>query len=40
LVIIVYLSIRLDWARVIGKWFPWAVDSSDNDDIPNQSNST
>lgn len=39
-VIIVYLSIRVDWARVIGKWFPWAVDSSDSDDIPNQSKST
>lgn len=40
LVIIVYLSVRVNWARVIGKWFPWAVDSSDNDDIPNQSKST
>lgn len=40
LVIIVYLSVRVDWARIIGKWFPWAVDSSDNDDIPNQSKPT
>jgi membrane protein DedA with SNARE-associated domain len=40
LVVIVYLSVRVNWARVIGKWFPWAVDSSDNDDIPNQSKST
>jgi membrane protein DedA with SNARE-associated domain len=40
LVIIVYLSVRVDWARIIGKWFPWAVDSSDNDDVPNQSKST
>ena len=37
LVIVVYLSVRVDWARVIGKWFPWAIDSSDNDDIANQS---
>jgi membrane protein DedA with SNARE-associated domain len=40
LAVIVYLSIRVDWARIIGKWFPWAVDSSDNDDIPNQSKPT
>jgi membrane protein DedA with SNARE-associated domain len=40
LVIIVYLSVRVDWARVVGKWFPWAVDSSDNDDIPSQSKSS
>ncbi len=40
LAIIVYLSVRVDWARIIGKWFPWAVDSSDNDDIPNQSKPT
>ena len=40
LVIVVYLSVRVDWARVIGKWFPWAIDSSDNDDIANQSRPT
>ena len=40
LVVIVYLSVRVDWARIFGKWFPWAVDSSDNDDIPNQSKPT
>jgi membrane protein DedA with SNARE-associated domain len=27
--IIVFLYIRLDWEKVIGKWFPWAVDRSD-----------
>jgi membrane protein DedA with SNARE-associated domain len=40
LVITVYLSVRVDWARMIGKWFPWAVDNSGNDDIPNQSKPT
>ena len=37
LAIIVYISVRVDWAKVIGKWFPWALDNSDNDDISNQS---
>jgi membrane protein DedA with SNARE-associated domain len=38
--IIVFLSVRLDWGKIIGKWFPWAVDSSTNDDASNQSRST
>jgi membrane protein DedA with SNARE-associated domain len=25
LAIIVYFSLRIDWARVIGRWFPWAL---------------
>lgn len=33
---IVYLSIRMDWAKVIGKWFPWAVDNSYNNDDSNK----
>lgn len=37
LVIIVYLSIRVDWARVIGKWFPWAMNNPDNEDTNSQS---
>lgn len=24
--VIVYYSLRIDWARIIGRWFPWAVD--------------
>lgn len=40
LVSIVYLSVRVDWNKVVGKWFPWAVDGSDNDDIPNKSKSS
>jgi membrane protein DedA with SNARE-associated domain len=39
LVIIVYLAVRIDWARVIGKWFPWAEDGSDDEDFPNRSKS-
>jgi membrane protein DedA with SNARE-associated domain len=25
LAVIVYFSLRIDWARVIGRWFPWAL---------------
>jgi len=27
--IIIYLSYKIDWAKVIGRWFPWTVDKSD-----------
>jgi hypothetical protein len=25
LAIILYLSLKLDWAKIIGKWFPWTL---------------
>ncbi|MGH9993338.1 MAG: VTT domain-containing protein [Nitrososphaera sp.] len=29
----VYYSLRIDWARIIGRWFPWALkDEDDNGD--------
>jgi membrane protein DedA with SNARE-associated domain len=28
--VIVYYSLRIDWARIIGRWFPWAVDDDDD----------
>jgi hypothetical protein len=30
--VIVYYSLRIDWARIIGRWFPWAVDDDGNKD--------
>jgi membrane protein DedA with SNARE-associated domain len=24
--IIIYVSLKIDWGKVIGKWFPWALD--------------
>ncbi|HEY7507383.1 MAG TPA: VTT domain-containing protein [Nitrososphaera sp.] len=27
--VIVYYSLKIDWARIIGRWFPWAVDDDD-----------
>jgi uncharacterized oligopeptide transporter (OPT) family protein len=29
--VIVYYSLRIDWARIIGRWFPWAVDDADDE---------
>ena len=26
--IIIYLSLRIDWAKIIGKWFPWTLDKN------------
>jgi membrane protein DedA with SNARE-associated domain len=37
LVITVYLSIRVDWASVIGRWFPWAIHGSSDNDNSSQS---
>jgi membrane protein DedA with SNARE-associated domain len=33
LVLILYLTFKVDWTKVIGKWFPWALDvDSDRED--------
>jgi membrane protein DedA with SNARE-associated domain len=31
LAVVVYFSLRIDWARVIGRWFPWAL-KNDNEE--------
>jgi len=35
LAIVVYFSLRIDWAKIIGRWFPWALKNSseEEDDI-------
>jgi membrane protein DedA with SNARE-associated domain len=32
LAVVVYFSLRIDWARIIGRWFPWALENNNNDD--------
>lgn len=36
LAVIIYFSLRIDWARVIGRWFPWTLkngnDGEEDDD--------
>jgi membrane protein DedA with SNARE-associated domain len=32
LAIVVYYSLRLDWAKIVGRWFPWALDDKNEDD--------
>jgi membrane protein DedA with SNARE-associated domain len=32
--VIVYLSLKIDWAKIIGRWFPWALDDSNDKKEP------
>ena len=32
LAIVVYFSLRIDWAKVIGRWFPWALKNSNEEE--------
>ena len=39
LAIVVYFSLRIDWAKVVGRWFPWALkDSNEEEDDLNDNN--
>jgi membrane protein DedA with SNARE-associated domain len=41
LAVVVYFSLKIDWARVIGRWFPWALkngNEEDDDDNNNDNN--
>jgi membrane protein DedA with SNARE-associated domain len=39
LAIVVYFSLRIDWAKIIGRWFPWALkNSSEEEDDINDNN--
>jgi hypothetical protein len=29
LALVLYFTFKFDWAKIIGKWFPWAIDSPD-----------
>jgi uncharacterized oligopeptide transporter (OPT) family protein len=31
LAVVVYFSLRIDWARVIGRWFPWALKNNNEE---------
>jgi hypothetical protein len=26
--VIVYFALKIDWAKVIGRWFPWTLDKN------------
>jgi membrane protein DedA with SNARE-associated domain len=32
LAIVVYFSLRIDWAKVVGRWFPWALKNSNEEE--------
>ncbi|VFJ13724.1 DedA family protein [Candidatus Nitrosocosmicus franklandus] len=31
LVLVLFFAFKFDWAKIIGKWFPWALDNSDTE---------
>jgi hypothetical protein len=31
LAVIIYASLKIDWSKIIGKWFPWALEDDNND---------
>ena len=31
-VIIIYMSFRIDWGKIIGKWFPWTVEENEKEE--------
>jgi membrane protein DedA with SNARE-associated domain len=31
MVVLIYLSLKIDWGKVIGRWFPWALKNGDED---------
>lgn len=31
LTLVLFFTFKFDWARIIGKWFPWAIDNSDTE---------
>ncbi len=32
LAVVVYFSLRIDWAKVIGRWFPWTLKNSNEEE--------
>ena len=38
LAVVVYFSLRIDWAKVIGRWFPWALKNGNEEDDHNDNN--
>ncbi len=38
LAVIVFLSLRIDWARVIGRWFPWTLKNGNDEEEDHKDN--
>lgn len=32
LILIIFLYLRIDWGKIIGKWFPWTLNNNNNND--------
>jgi membrane protein DedA with SNARE-associated domain len=31
LAVIIYVSLKIDWSKIIGRWFPWALEDNNDD---------
>jgi hypothetical protein len=38
LAVVVYFSLRIDWAKVIGRWFPWALKNGNEEEDDHNDN--
>ncbi len=38
LALVLYFTFKFDWAKIIGKWFPWAIDNSDTESDSDNNN--
>ena len=39
LALVLFFTFKFDWAKIIGKWFPWAIDNSDTELDPDKNDS-
>lgn len=30
--VVIYYSLKIDWAKIIGRWFPWALEDNNNNE--------
>ena len=37
LILILFFTFKVDWTKIIGKWFPWALDNDLDDENKNTS---
>jgi hypothetical protein len=40
LALVLYFTFKFDWAKIIGKWFPWAIDNPDGNPDGNPDDDT
>ena len=36
LILIIFLYLRIDWGKIVGKWFPWTLNNNNGNDNDNK----